>query len=148
MMRSNDVRKMLKTLVGPVVASAAAAALLAGSATAASAAATLDAHDTAALVAKGAAVTVRMDVACDPTGSFFPPTAFVTLTQRSANRIAEGEAVVPVTCDGATHTVEALITAVGVPFKVGTALVNARLSVCDFTGCETATDISEVRIRH
>ena len=82
----------------------------------------------------------------------YPPfpggsSVYVSATQRSGNRIAQGSGSAPVTCNGMEQTVNVQLTAFQAPFKHGVALVTASFTQCDYTGCHTATDTEEVTFR-
>ena len=147
---------MRRLLIGPLTASVAIATIVIGSATVASATHTVEVDDTATLQAKGAAVTVPVEVTCEPTVvppfpfPFPPPpgsTVTVQVNQRSGNRIASGFGSASVVCDNLPHTVEVLVVAQQAPFKNGTALVTAAMFTCDSTGCHSASDTEEIQIR-
>jgi len=123
----------------------------------ASATHTVDLGDSATLVAKGAGVIVPVTVTC--AASELPPPAFppfppfpgsstvgVQVTERSGSRIAMGSGMEPLVCDGAPHTYDVLVRALGAPFKNGTALATASVFACDLSGCHEASDTAEVRI--
>jgi len=101
--------------------------------------------DEAALVARGAAVSVPIELRC-PAGS----TGFlnVQLTQRAGSRIASGfGGTSDFVCTGATQTVDVLVTAQGQAFKKGGAVAQASLSVCpDFTSCVFVSDTENIQI--
>lgn len=146
---------MRRILVGPLAAAAAIASLVVGSATVASASHAVELGDTATVLTKGVAVMVPVDVTC--LGGPFPPPPFpfppfgnsvsVSVNQRSGNRIAQGFGASSVVCDGMPHTVLVQVTASQAPFKSGTALATATLTVCDVSGCHTASDTEEIRLR-
>lgn len=135
--------------------------MLIGSASVASATHTVELGDRATLLAKGAGVVVPVEVTCEgqvppPPPPFpfpfppfppFPSSVSVQLTQRSGNSIAQGSGGANVVCDGTTQTVNVQLTAQGAPFKNGTALATATVFACDSTGCHSASDSEEIRIR-
>ena len=150
---------MRRVLVGSF-ASAAIAALVIGSATVASATHTVELGDRANLVTKGVAVLVPVEVTC--LAAPFPPppvpippfppfpgsSVSVSMSQRSGNRIAQGFGTASVVCNGTPQTVNVQVMAQQAPFKSGTALATAAMSVCDISGCHTSSDTEEIRIRH
>jgi hypothetical protein len=70
------------------------------------------------------------------------------VTQRSGNRNAQGYGSAPLMCTGAPQTVNVQLTAAQAPFKHGTALATATVFVCDSTGCHSASDTEEIRIKN
>jgi hypothetical protein len=147
---------MRRKLVGSLAAVAASAALVMGSATVASATHAIEVGDTGTLVARGAAVLVPVEVTCPVSTVPQPPFPFpgsglsVTVNQRSGNRIAQGFGSANVACTGTEQTVQVQVTAQQAPFKNGTALVTATMTVCEdfFINCHTVSDTEEIRIRH
>lgn len=101
--------------------------------------------DEATLVARGAAVSVPVEVIC-PAGS----RGFVSVrvTQRAGSRIASGSAgTSDFICTGATQTVDVLVHAQGQAFKKGPAVAEAFLSVCsDFFFCVSTSDTENIQI--
>jgi len=100
--------------------------------------------DPATLVAKGAAVSVPVDVTC-PAGS----TGYlsVRVTERAGSRIASGFGSSSVVCTGAPQTVDVLVTGQGQAFKKGPAVAEASLSVCSyFYFCQFASDTGTIQI--
>ncbi|MCA1675268.1 MAG: hypothetical protein LC799_24780 [Actinobacteria bacterium] len=139
------------------MASAAIASMLIGSATVASATHVVEVGDSATLLAKGAGLVVPVEVTCDP--NQLPPFPFppfpspspsvsVQVTQRSGNRIVQGFGYAPATCTGTPQTVNVQLTAQQAPFKHGTALATATVFMCDSTGCHSASDTEEIRIKN
>jgi hypothetical protein len=100
--------------------------------------------DEATLVARGAAVSVPVEVTCFPGSNAF---LSVRVTQRTGSRIASGFGDAQFTCTGEPQTVDVLVHAQGQAFKKGPAVVQATLSSCGFfPPCETATDTETVQI--
>lgn len=101
--------------------------------------------DEATLVARGAAVSVPVEITC-PAGA----TGFlsVNVTQRAGSRIASGTGGSnDFVCTGATQTVDVLVTAQGQAFKRGGAVAQAYLSVCqDFFFCTSVSDSENIQI--
>ncbi len=98
--------------------------------------------DTATLGAKGAVVTVSVQVTCQPGGfAFFS----VQVTQKSGSGIASGGAGQEITCTGSVQQLSVPITANQKPFKKGVAFGQATLTACSFE-CETFHDAHEIKI--
>ncbi len=101
--------------------------------------------DEATLVARGAAVSVPIEVLC-PAGA----TGFlnVQVTQRAGSRIASGYGgTSDFVCTGATQTVDLQVPAQGQAFKKGGAVAEASLSVCpDFFSCVFVRDNENIQI--
>lgn len=142
------MRRIMMRAAMPVAAAAAMATVLIGPGTAAAAQATMS-IGTGSLVAKGVAVSVPVEVTCDPNP--FLPTAsnsvMVVLKERVNKDLAVGSGSGSVTCDGTPQVVEVLVQAQNVAFKPGTALATASIFLCDFTCSSTATT-AETRIRN
>lgn len=146
---------MRRYFVRPFAASAAIATMLIGSATVASATHAVEIGNSATLQSKGAALSVAVEVTCDPvvTDPFpfpIPPvgaSVSVQVSQRSGNRIAQGFGSANVVCDSTPHTVQVQVLAQQAPFKNGTALAMAFVTSCDATGCHSATDSEEISVR-
>ncbi len=100
--------------------------------------------DEATLVARGAAVSVPIEVICPPGTNAF---VSARVTQRVGSRIASGSgATSDVACSGATQTVDVVVPAQGQAFKKGPAVADAFLSGCDFFSCQTVTDAENIQI--
>ena len=102
--------------------------------------------DEATLVARGAAVSVPVEVLCSPGSSGF---INASVTQRVGSRIASGfGGTSDFACTGASQTVSVLVTAQsGQAFKKGPALAQASLSICDFVfQCQSVNDTETIRI--
>ncbi|HVF15123.1 MAG TPA: hypothetical protein VM942_11020 [Acidimicrobiales bacterium] len=100
--------------------------------------------DEATLVARGAAVSVPVEVIC-PAGSIRFVNAQVT--QRVGSRIARGFGGTELTCTGTTQTVEVLVRAQEQAFKRGSAVGEASMFFCDpFFFCQSVMDTETIRI--
>ncbi len=100
--------------------------------------------DQATLVARGAAVSVPVEVRC-PAGS----TGFlsVRVTQRAGSRIASGSGSTnDFVCTGATQAVEVLVPAQGQAFKKGQAVAEASLFVCGPMFCGSVNDTENIEL--
>jgi len=100
----------------------------------------------ATLVAKGAALSVPVEVRC-PAGSPFQGLS-VQVTQRAGSKIANGfGGTNDFVCTGATQIVTVTVQAQGAAFKKGPAAGQATLFACttDF-GCTSVTDTGTIDI--
>ena len=99
----------------------------------------------ATLGARGAVVTVPVEVVCS--AEIMDSTVSVQVTQRSGSRIASGFGFTEVTCDGTLQVVDVQASASGAAFKKGVAFVEASAFGCSPTsGCDDASDSEEVTI--
>lgn len=137
------MRKIWKAGGAPLIASAAVATTLVGTATSAMASHTLTVADTAELLAKGAAISLPVEVSCD--GSF--KSIWVTVAEKAANRLATGTGSQTTSCDGDAQTFEIVVRAKDVAFKSGTALATVTVYTCDPT-CHDVSETKEIRVRH
>lgn len=106
----------------------------------------IEVGDEATLIAKGAGVTVPVEVTCEAGATGFVD---VQISQARGRHVANGFGFTEVACEGTTQTVEVLVTAHGGAFKRGTALAEARLAVCshDFSApCQTDVDVEEINV--
>ncbi len=100
--------------------------------------------DEATLVARGAAVSVPVEVQCPPGSRGY---LRVSVTQRAGSRIASGSAFTSdFVCTGATQTVHVVVPAQGQAFKKGPAFAEAFLSVCADYFCQSVTDTETIEI--
>ena len=99
----------------------------------------------ATLGARGAVVTVPVEVVCSP--DLTSASVSVEVTQRSGSRIASGFGSRSITCDGTIQVVDVEVSANGAAFKKGVAFVEASSFACSPTsGCGEAQDSEEVQI--
>ncbi len=101
----------------------------------------------AALVARGAAVDVPVEVTCNAA----PNTAGVqvTVTQRSGSGVARGTGSARVGCTGSGQQISVRVEASGgKPFKQGTAVASAEIFGCtaNFSVCGTETDSETIAL--
>jgi predicted aspartyl protease len=99
--------------------------------------------DEGRVVAKGAAVVVPVEVACEAGEHAFLD---VHLTQARGRHVATGFRFENVDCTGTTQVVEVLVSANEGAFKKGVALARASLFVCDGFGCDEVEDTEEIRL--
>jgi hypothetical protein len=85
----------------------------------------------ATLTARGAAVSVPLDVLCTSRRAFLD----VQVTERVGSSIAQGEIGQQITCTHDIQTVSVTVPASGKAFKKGTAVVNASIEGCGFGTC-------------
>jgi hypothetical protein len=98
----------------------------------------------ATLVARGAAVSVPVTVVCAPGGTGF---LFIQVAERVGGSTARGgESTTTPPCTGAFQTINVVVTSQGEPFRKGVAFASADFTVCDFSGCLSATDQREIQI--
>ncbi|HEV8651001.1 MAG TPA: hypothetical protein VG276_16800 [Actinomycetes bacterium] len=102
----------------------------------------------AALVARGAAVDVPLEVTCNAA----PSTGFVevTVTQRAGSGVAQGTGSTAVGCTGSGQQVRVRVQATGgKAFKQGTAVASAVIFGCtaNFSTCGSETDSEAIQIQ-
>jgi hypothetical protein len=99
----------------------------------------------ARLVARGAAVTVPVEVTCNAAGTVF---VTVEVTQRSGSGVAQGTGFAEVACAGSGQQITVLVEAdvFGKTFKQGTAVATAVISGCRSGVCGSETDSEVIEI--
>jgi hypothetical protein len=103
----------------------------------------IEVGDEGRVVAKGAAVIVPVELACEAGEHGFLD---VRLTQARGRHVATGSTFENVDCTGTTQVVEVLVSANDGAFKNGVALAEARLFVCGDFSCEVVEDTEEIRL--
>jgi hypothetical protein len=98
----------------------------------------------AKLVARGAAVTVPVNILCIGTRSAF---VSVQVTERVGSRIAQGSTGDQVRCTGTIQPLTVTVPATANAFKKGTASVNARIEFCEFCGGGTTASATVPVVR-
>jgi hypothetical protein len=99
--------------------------------------------DEGRVVAKGAAVIVPVEVACEAgEHGFFD----VRLTQARGRHVATGFGFEEVDCTGTTQVVEVLVSANDGAFKKGVAVAEASLFVCGEFSCDMVEDTEVIRL--
>jgi hypothetical protein len=108
---------------------------------------TIEIHEQATLLARGAAVGVVVTVTCSP--EFGREYLYLTLTQRQGNEVVQsGTSGVLVDCDGTPQTMDVNVQAGQAPFRRGPAFVSARMYVCnaDYSHCGIIDGSGEITI--
>jgi hypothetical protein len=99
----------------------------------------------AALVAKGAAVQVPVEVTCNATG---PVDVLVNLTQKSGSGVAQGFGSTTVGCTGSGEQITVQVRASGAkPFKKGDAVAGAQVFGCNQATCGSETDDEVIQLK-
>lgn len=97
------------------------------------------------LVAKGAAVTVPVQVTCTANGDAY---VSVQVTERVGNKIANGYASTSVSCTGGYQTLLLTVPASGARrFAKGQAVASADIFGCTRTFCGSEQSQSTIRIQ-
>jgi hypothetical protein len=100
--------------------------------------------DLATLQARGAAVSVSIEVTC-PVG--YTRSVPVRVTQRVGSRIARGAGGTSrAACTGDTQTVDVWVHAEGQAFKKGPAVAEASLVFCNDFSCQFVSDTENIQI--
>lgn len=107
-----------------------------------SVAADIEVGDEATLVAKGAAVLIRVEVTCEPGGTGY---VSVEVSQARGRHVANGYGFTEIACEGTTQVVQMMVQAHSGAFKTGPAVVRAELYACGFQ-CEQDVDVEEVSV--
>jgi hypothetical protein len=94
-------------------------------------------------VAKGAAVVVPVEVACEAGEHGF---LNIQLTQARGRHAATGFGFENVDCAGTTQVVEIVVSANNGAFKKGVAFADASLVVCGDFSCVEVEDAEEIRL--
>lgn len=104
----------------------------------------LDIESPAVLVARGAAVTVPVEVVCTAGAQ---GNVFVSVTQRAGSANATGQGGENFTCTGGTQVIDVLVQgSSGRSFKKGAASAASQAFVCNENGCVEARDEEVIQI--
>jgi hypothetical protein len=99
----------------------------------------------AALVAKGAAVQVPLEVTCNAIGSAFVQ---VTVTQKAGSGVAQGSGSTEVGCTGSGEQITVLVRATGAKtFKKGDAVATAEIFGCNRVTCGSEDDSEVIQLK-
>lgn len=100
---------------------------------------------TATLVARGAAVEVRLEVTCS--GAVNQPYVYVSLAQRAGSETATGSVYTQVPCTSQRETVLVQVMAdPGKAFKKGTAVASAEIFACSYYVCGSENDQATISL--
>lgn len=100
---------------------------------------------TAELVARGAAVEIRVEITC--AGANYGAQVEVRVTQRVGSEVASGNVFMEPNCGSQRQTAILLVPAYSdKAFKKGSALAEARIFGCSYNGCGSETDSETISI--
>jgi hypothetical protein len=104
----------------------------------------IEVNSPAALVAKGAAVQVPVEVTCNATGTVFVD---VIVTQKNGSSVARGFGSTEVGCAGSGEQLTVFVQANGPkPFKRGDAVAAAEVFGCNNATCGHETDNEVIQL--